>query len=69
MAEIIVRPNGPFSVIGEGVVIKDADGNSFPVREKTSLCRCGGSKMQPYCDGQHKAIGFVNEVKAPATVG
>ncbi len=34
-------------------------GESFPLRETCSLCRCGQSANKPYCDGSHTKAGFV----------
>jgi CDGSH-type Zn-finger protein len=33
-------------------------GEPLPVRPQLALCRCGGSKIKPLCDGTHAAIGF-----------
>jgi len=47
---LLVR--GPFKLV-------DADGNPFEVRRRTiALCRCGRSRLSPFCDGTHKIIGF-----------
>ncbi len=56
--EISTYNNGPFLVTGP-VLITDADGNRFPSEKETiALCRCGGSKKKPFCDGMHSRIGF-----------
>ena len=52
----IVR-NGPLIVNGP-VELKDADGKSYPAKERMALCRCGGSTTKPFCDGTHSKIGF-----------
>ena len=49
--------NGPFIVKGDFVVI-DKNGKELPKSDKLSLCRCGASKNQPYCDGTHAKINF-----------
>jgi CDGSH-type Zn-finger protein len=55
--------NGPY-LVHDLEVLKRTDGTRYEVRETTKLCRCGGSKNKPYCDGTHKRIGFSDE-KAP----
>ena len=37
----------------------DEDSNPTEnTRKMVALCRCGGSKTKPYCDGTHKTNGF-----------
>jgi CDGSH-type Zn-finger protein/uncharacterized Fe-S cluster protein YjdI len=60
--KITPYPNGPLGVSG-AVEILSGTGRTIERTQATALCRCGGSKNKPYCDGTHKAIGFV----APAT--
>lgn len=43
-----------------GVQVIAADGTSYEVRNRQSLCRCGASKNKPFCDGMHKRIGFAD---------
>jgi len=61
--KITVRKNGPYRVEApEGTIeLVDADGVKYDLTGKAafSLCRCGGSKNKPFCDGQHSAIGFM----------
>ncbi|WP_080904668.1 CDGSH iron-sulfur domain-containing protein [Parabacteroides sp. Marseille-P3160] len=55
--KIRVLPNAPLSVEGKVELIL-ADGTSV-VKENPHLCRCGGSKHKPFCDGTHAKIGFM----------
>lgn len=43
-------------------ILKKSDGKTLDTEPVTGLCRCGGSKMKPYCDGTHNEEGL-NEVK------
>jgi CDGSH-type Zn-finger protein len=56
-AMVTVMNDGPYSVTGsvELTAIPFGDGAS---REHYTLCRCGGSKNKPFCDGSHWHIGF-----------
>ncbi len=63
MAEPLVircRENGPYVLQGP-VKIVDHLGNEFeilPGKDTIALCRCGCSKMRPFCDGSHRTCGF-----------
>ena len=53
---ITACPGGPLLVRGDFEVF-DADGTPVPKnRETVALCRCGGSKIKPWCDGTHKLL-------------
>lgn len=43
---------GPLWVKG-GIEIEGANGEKYEVRNRATLCRCGESHNQPYCDGNH----------------
>jgi len=49
--------DGPVQCDGP-VAIVDGFGDQVTTVQQTWLCRCGGSKNKPYCDGSHKVIGF-----------
>ncbi|HYL71462.1 MAG TPA: CDGSH iron-sulfur domain-containing protein [Candidatus Dormibacteraeota bacterium] len=49
--------SGPLWVRG-GVPVVSADGFTYEVRNRVTLCRCGASKNKPFCDGTHYAIKF-----------
>lgn len=52
-------PNGPVIVEGN-LEICSGTGRTIARGKKTALCRCGGSKNKPYCDGTHSKIGFTS---------
>lgn len=61
-AQIVLCCDGPLLVRGSFALI-DGDGNEIEARRGTiALCRCGRSRIRPFCDGTHKTAGF----KAPA---
>ncbi len=53
-------PNGPLVVNGN-LSIRAASGRLAWEGDQTALCRCGGSKNKPFCDGTHRTIGFETE--------
>lgn len=53
-------PNGPLVVNGN-LSIRAASGRLAWEGDQTALCRCGGSKNKPFCDGTHRTIGFKTE--------
>jgi CDGSH-type Zn-finger protein len=64
MVSITASHNGPYIVQGD-VELQEADGTPIPVERSTlALCRCGGSKTKPFCDGTHAKIGFLAPLRA-----
>ena len=50
--------DGPLIVRGAARIV-DAGGRELtPRRDPIALCRCGKSRLRPFCDGTHKLIGF-----------
>lgn len=57
-ATITPYRDGPYLVRGPFALI-DQDGNEISASRRTiALCRCGHSRIRPFCDGTHRAIGF-----------
>ncbi|MFZ2456081.1 MAG: CDGSH iron-sulfur domain-containing protein [Candidatus Altiarchaeia archaeon] len=69
--KVQVTKNGPYLVSGglplnkeiiagdeRGDPVEWKNGQKYPDRDPYSLCRCGGSKNKPYCDGTHSKSGF-----------
>lgn len=51
-------PDGPFLVRGP-VVLEDQNGDRIgSERRVVALCRCGRSRIRPFCDGTHHLIRF-----------
>ncbi len=53
----VQRCSGPIWVEGR-VEIEAADGRSYEIRNRVTLCRCGQSSNKPFCDGTHAAVKF-----------
>jgi len=56
--DVTPAPNGPLRVAGN-LELVSGTGRTINKVTMTHLCRCGHSKNKPYCDGSHKAAGFV----------
>ncbi|HDR67937.1 MAG TPA: CDGSH iron-sulfur domain-containing protein [Bacteroidaceae bacterium] len=49
--------NGPLEITGK-FTITDSSGKEIAGKGPVYLCRCGGSKNKPFCDGTHNVNGF-----------
>jgi CDGSH-type Zn-finger protein len=57
-ARVTPYKDGPLLVRGPFDLV-DQDGNPIDTHRRTiALCRCGRSKIKPFCDGTHKATRF-----------
>jgi len=58
--EVTITPyrDGPLLVRGP-FRLQDMEGREIGVdRETVALCRCGRSRIRPFCDGSHKLTRF-----------
>ena len=50
--------DGPLLVRGP-FTLRDQDGEEIESeRDVVALCRCGKSRLRPFCDGSHKVVRF-----------
>ena len=55
---IRLRRDGPLRLDGP-CEVRAPDGTPLYRGSETALCRCGQSGKKPFCDGTHRATGFV----------
>jgi CDGSH-type Zn-finger protein len=58
--DVLIVPyrDGPYLVRGP-VTLRDQSGNEIPLsRNPIALCRCGKSRIRPFCDGTHQRVRF-----------
>lgn len=67
--KVTVQTDGSYKVEGS-IELVDAEGNPLPTRpgKPVYLCRCGGSRNKPFCDGTHSRIGFAGAEAAVRAV-
>jgi CDGSH-type Zn-finger protein len=61
----VLGVSGPVWVRGR-IRIESEDGKPYEVRNRVTLCRCGASNNQPYCNGSHATVGFHDGLGEPA---
>lgn len=57
---IFVAPNGPYVVSG-GPSLENTELGEGGSKEHFTMCRCGGSKNKPFCDGTHWYNKFTDD--------
>ncbi len=57
---ITPQENGPFVVTDCPTLKGMLDGKEYATEGTVALCRCGGSKNKPFCDGTHAKNGFTS---------
>lgn len=64
--KIACLPNGPYYLLHDLTPaavpnLRRANGAPCASVRGVALCRCGGSKNKPFCDGTHGTIGFTDQ--------
>ncbi|MGZ4430090.1 MAG: CDGSH iron-sulfur domain-containing protein [Gaiellales bacterium] len=56
--EIVPYRDGPLIIRGSFALL-DEDGREIEAGRRTvALCRCGRSRLRPFCDGSHRRARF-----------
>jgi CDGSH-type Zn-finger protein len=55
--------SGPLVLRG-GIRVESANGRSYEIRNRQTLCRCGASSNKPFCDGSHASIKFRDGIES-----
>jgi CDGSH-type Zn-finger protein len=71
MPKIACLPNGPYYLLNDQAPsevpnLRRQSGEACSTVRGVALCRCGGSKNKPFCDGTHGTNGFRDENTADA---
>jgi len=61
---VTVSGNGPLYARGR-IQINHPDGSVLLNETRVALCRCGATKLSPYCDGSHETINFTASGNKP----
>lgn len=63
--KVTIFSNGPMRIEGDFEVV-DQDGKVFGLGGRTavSICRCGHTGNQPFCDGTHKRESWACAIAA-----
>jgi len=57
-ARVQILKNGP-AVVSGNFILRDSNKKKIRINsEVAAICRCGGSKKKPFCDGSHLELGF-----------
>ena len=54
-AKVRMKKDGPLEIEG-GIELRNTEWGEGASREHYALCRCGASKMKPFCDGTHDKV-------------
>ena len=63
--DVWVGASGGLWVRG-GITIAREDGQTYEVRNRSVLCRCGESSNKPYCDGTHASSHWKDHIETAA---
>src|SRR5205823_876534 len=69
--KIACLPNGPYYLLNDMTAapvpnLRRANGEPCATVRGVALCRCGGSRNKPFCDGTPSPIGFRDQEREPA---